>query len=112
MCCSVVGWLLCCVVCVFGCVWCVYVYGVCVCVCGVCVCVWCVCVSGVCVGGSRDRYVTMVEWISTTHLSVRWMNRAQNASLLSVCEAAAGSCVQVCVFARAAGEASLRTWPR
>ena len=77
---------------------------------GVCVCVWCV--SGVCVG--RDRYVTMVEWISTTHLSVRWMNRAQNASLLSVCEAAAGACVQVgvCVFARAAGEASLRTRPR
>ncbi|XP_067116185.1 inactive dipeptidyl peptidase 10-like [Osmerus mordax] len=42
----------------------------------------------------RDRYVTMVEWISTTHLSVRWLNRAQNASLLSVCEATAGLCVQ------------------
>ncbi|XP_037552726.1 inactive dipeptidyl peptidase 10 [Nematolebias whitei] len=42
----------------------------------------------------RDFYVTMVKWISKKHLVVRWLNRFQNASLLTVCDAAAGVCHQ------------------
>ncbi|KAM7375451.1 hypothetical protein PAMA_014519 [Pampus argenteus] len=41
-----------------------------------------------------DFYVTMVKWISNTHLAVRWLNRAQNASLLTVCDATVGVCHQ------------------
>ncbi|XP_034061339.1 inactive dipeptidyl peptidase 10-like isoform X3 [Gymnodraco acuticeps] len=41
-----------------------------------------------------DFYVTMVKWISNTHLAVRWVNRSQNASLLTVCDATIGVCVQ------------------
>ncbi|XP_034061337.1 inactive dipeptidyl peptidase 10-like isoform X1 [Gymnodraco acuticeps] len=43
---------------------------------------------------SSDFYVTMVKWISNTHLAVRWVNRSQNASLLTVCDATIGVCVQ------------------
>uniref|UniRef100_A0A671YDK8 Inactive dipeptidyl peptidase 10-like n=1 Tax=Sparus aurata TaxID=8175 RepID=A0A671YDK8_SPAAU len=43
----------------------------------------------------RDFYITMVKWISNTHLAVRWLNRPQNASLLTVCDATIGVCVQV-----------------
>ncbi|XP_068446615.1 inactive dipeptidyl peptidase 10-like isoform X2 [Clinocottus analis] len=42
----------------------------------------------------RDFYVTMVKWISNTHLAVRWVNRPQNASLLTVCDATIGVCLQ------------------
>uniref|UniRef100_A0A8P4GMQ5 Inactive dipeptidyl peptidase 10 n=1 Tax=Dicentrarchus labrax TaxID=13489 RepID=A0A8P4GMQ5_DICLA len=42
----------------------------------------------------RDFYVTMVKWISNTHLAVRWLNRPQNASLLTVCDATIGLCLQ------------------
>ncbi|XP_054864422.1 inactive dipeptidyl peptidase 10-like isoform X1 [Amphiprion ocellaris] len=42
----------------------------------------------------RDFYVTMVKWISDTHLAVRWINRPQNASLLTVCDATIGACLQ------------------
>ncbi|XP_056287698.1 inactive dipeptidyl peptidase 10-like isoform X2 [Pseudoliparis swirei] len=42
----------------------------------------------------RDLYVTMVKWISNTHLAVRWLNRPQNASLLTVCDATIGVCQQ------------------
>ncbi|XP_028286372.1 inactive dipeptidyl peptidase 10-like [Parambassis ranga] len=42
----------------------------------------------------RDFYVTMVKWISNTHLAVRWVNRPQNASLLTVCDATIGICLQ------------------
>ncbi|XP_061685737.1 inactive dipeptidyl peptidase 10-like isoform X2 [Syngnathoides biaculeatus] len=42
--------------------------------------------------GLRDFYITMVRWISNTHLAVRWMTRAQNASVLTVCDAAVGVC--------------------
>uniref|UniRef100_A0A8D3E335 Inactive dipeptidyl peptidase 10-like n=1 Tax=Scophthalmus maximus TaxID=52904 RepID=A0A8D3E335_SCOMX len=43
----------------------------------------------------RDFYVTMVKWISNTHLAVRWVNRPQNVSLLTVCDATLGVCLQV-----------------
>uniref|UniRef100_A0A3Q2WN16 Dipeptidyl peptidase like 10 n=1 Tax=Haplochromis burtoni TaxID=8153 RepID=A0A3Q2WN16_HAPBU len=39
----------------------------------------------------RDFYITMVKWISNTHLVVQWLNRPQNASLLTVCDATIGS---------------------
>nr|XP_020473422.1 inactive dipeptidyl peptidase 10-like isoform X2 [Monopterus albus] len=41
---------------------------------------------------ARDRYISMVTWISSTRLAVRWLNRAQNRSVLCVCEATTGAC--------------------
>ncbi|XP_069560301.1 inactive dipeptidyl peptidase 10 [Brachyistius frenatus] len=41
---------------------------------------------------ARDSYISMVTWISSTRLAVRWLNRAQNQSLLCVCEATTGAC--------------------
>uniref|UniRef100_A0A3Q3D8L1 Dipeptidyl peptidase like 10 n=1 Tax=Hippocampus comes TaxID=109280 RepID=A0A3Q3D8L1_HIPCM len=40
----------------------------------------------------RDHYVTMVKWISKTHTSVRWLNRAQNISILTACDTTTGAC--------------------
>eukprot|EP00063_Salmo_salar_P032315 XP_014007150.1 PREDICTED: inactive dipeptidyl peptidase 10-like isoform X1 [Salmo salar] len=42
----------------------------------------------------REHYVSMVKWISNTHAAVRWLNRPQNVSFLTVCDATIGSCVQ------------------
>ncbi|CAB1327954.1 unnamed protein product, partial [Coregonus sp. 'balchen'] len=42
----------------------------------------------------REHYVGMVKWISNTHAAVRWLNRPQNMSFLTVCDATIGSCVQ------------------
>lgn len=44
----------------------------------------------------REHYVTMVRWISKTKTSVRWLNRAQNISILTVCDTTTGACVTVC----------------
>uniref|UniRef100_A0A3Q3KQB8 Uncharacterized protein n=1 Tax=Mastacembelus armatus TaxID=205130 RepID=A0A3Q3KQB8_9TELE len=41
---------------------------------------------------ARDRYISMVTWISSTQLAVRWLNRAQNQSVLCVCKATTGAC--------------------
>ncbi|XP_050952209.1 inactive dipeptidyl peptidase 10 isoform X4 [Labeo rohita] len=41
---------------------------------------------------SRDSYISMVNWISSTRLTVRWLNRVQNQSVLCVCEATTGAC--------------------
>ncbi|XP_030623526.1 inactive dipeptidyl peptidase 10 [Chanos chanos] len=41
---------------------------------------------------SREGYISMVSWISSTRLAVRWMNRVQNQSVLCVCEATTGAC--------------------
>uniref|UniRef100_A0A671W3E2 Dipeptidyl peptidase like 10 n=1 Tax=Sparus aurata TaxID=8175 RepID=A0A671W3E2_SPAAU len=43
----------------------------------------------------REHYVTMVKWISKTRTSVRWLNRAQNISILTVCDTTTGACVTV-----------------
>uniref|UniRef100_A0A671W888 Dipeptidyl peptidase like 10 n=1 Tax=Sparus aurata TaxID=8175 RepID=A0A671W888_SPAAU len=40
----------------------------------------------------REHYVTMVKWISKTRTSVRWLNRAQNISILTVCDTTTGAC--------------------
>ncbi|KAJ8252774.1 hypothetical protein GJAV_G00205410 [Gymnothorax javanicus] len=42
----------------------------------------------------RDYYVVMVKWISTTKAAVRWLNRAQNVSILSVCDTNIGVCIK------------------
>ncbi|XP_061591315.1 inactive dipeptidyl peptidase 10 isoform X2 [Cololabis saira] len=43
---------------------------------------------------ARDGYISMVTWISSTRLAVRWLNRAQNQSVLCVCEATTGACLE------------------
>ncbi|XP_035250641.1 inactive dipeptidyl peptidase 10-like isoform X1 [Anguilla anguilla] len=42
----------------------------------------------------RDYYVVMVKWISTTKAAVRWLNRAQNVSILTVCDTNIGVCIK------------------
>uniref|UniRef100_A0A672JJJ0 Dipeptidyl-peptidase 6b n=1 Tax=Salarias fasciatus TaxID=181472 RepID=A0A672JJJ0_SALFA len=44
---------------------------------------------------ARDSYISMVTWISSTRLAVRWLNRAQNQSVVCVCEATTGACSEV-----------------
>uniref|UniRef100_A0A3B4ZMK4 Inactive dipeptidyl peptidase 10-like n=1 Tax=Stegastes partitus TaxID=144197 RepID=A0A3B4ZMK4_9TELE len=44
--------------------------------------------------GLRDFYITMVTWVSNTHLAVRWVSRPQDASLLTLCDATIGVCLQ------------------
>ncbi|XP_045079258.1 inactive dipeptidyl peptidase 10-like [Coregonus clupeaformis] len=39
---------------------------------------------------NRGHYISMVKWTSGTRLAVRWLNRVQNQSVLSVCEATTG----------------------
>ncbi|XP_075897630.1 inactive dipeptidyl peptidase 10-like [Nelusetta ayraudi] len=42
----------------------------------------------------RDHYITMVTWLSDTHLAVRWVARSQNASVLTVCDITMAACQQ------------------
>ena len=37
----------------------------------------------------------MVKWATTTKLAVNWLNRAQNISVLTLCEATTGVCTKV-----------------
>ncbi|KAJ8010672.1 hypothetical protein DPEC_G00077540 [Dallia pectoralis] len=39
-----------------------------------------------------EFYVTMVKWATTTKLAVNWLNRAQNISMLTLCETTTGVC--------------------
>lgn len=43
----------------------------------------------------REYYVTMVKWATTTKLAINWLNRAQNISILTLCEATTGVCTKV-----------------
>ncbi|XP_068602718.1 inactive dipeptidyl peptidase 10-like [Brachionichthys hirsutus] len=43
---------------------------------------------------NSDYYVTMVTWLTQAKLSVRWVNRAQNTSVLSLCDVTAGDCTE------------------
>ncbi|XP_064419316.1 inactive dipeptidyl peptidase 10 isoform X2 [Latimeria chalumnae] len=43
---------------------------------------------------SREYYITMVRWISNTKTVVRWLNRPQNVSILTVCETTTGACTR------------------
>ncbi|XP_028565940.2 inactive dipeptidyl peptidase 10-like isoform X2 [Podarcis muralis] len=42
----------------------------------------------------REYYITMVKWVGHSRLAVRWLNRPQNMSVLSLCEAATGTCTE------------------
>uniref|UniRef100_A0A668A7M6 A-type potassium channel modulatory protein DPP6 n=1 Tax=Myripristis murdjan TaxID=586833 RepID=A0A668A7M6_9TELE len=41
-----------------------------------------------------EYYVTMVKWATTTKLAINWLNRAQNISVLTLCEATTGVCTK------------------
>uniref|UniRef100_A0A8C6UC94 Uncharacterized protein n=1 Tax=Neogobius melanostomus TaxID=47308 RepID=A0A8C6UC94_9GOBI len=41
-----------------------------------------------------DFYVSMVKWTGSARVAVRWVNRAQNMSILSLCEASTGTCTK------------------
>uniref|UniRef100_A0AAQ5XGW7 A-type potassium channel modulatory protein DPP6 n=1 Tax=Amphiprion ocellaris TaxID=80972 RepID=A0AAQ5XGW7_AMPOC len=41
-----------------------------------------------------EYYVTMVKWATTTKLAINWLNRAQNISILTLCEATTGVCTK------------------
>uniref|UniRef100_A0A803YJI7 Dipeptidyl peptidase like 10 n=1 Tax=Meleagris gallopavo TaxID=9103 RepID=A0A803YJI7_MELGA len=43
---------------------------------------------------SREYYITMVNWVSNTKAVVRWLNRPQNISILTVCETTTGACMK------------------
>lgn len=42
-----------------------------------------------------EHYITMVKWVGPESLSVRWVNRAQNMSILSLCNVVTGICTTV-----------------
>lgn len=42
-----------------------------------------------------EYYVTMVKWVTPERLSVRWVNRAQNTSILSLCNVTIGDGTKV-----------------
>ncbi|KAI3356568.1 hypothetical protein L3Q82_017769, partial [Scortum barcoo] len=41
-----------------------------------------------------EYYITMVKWVTQERLSVRWVNRAQNMSILSLCDVTTGDCTK------------------
>lgn len=44
---------------------------------------------------ASEYYVTMVKWATSTKLAINWLNRAQNISILTLCEATTGVCTKV-----------------
>lgn len=42
-----------------------------------------------------EFYITMVKWVTKERLSVRWVNRAQNMSILSLCDVTQDICTKV-----------------
>lgn len=42
----------------------------------------------------REYYITSVKWATSTKLAVNWLNRAQNNSILTLCEATTGVCIK------------------
>ncbi|KAK4825801.1 hypothetical protein QYF61_002406 [Mycteria americana] len=43
---------------------------------------------------ARDYYITMVKWATSTKVAVNWLNRAQNVSILTLCDATTGVCTK------------------
>uniref|UniRef100_A0A673B3K0 Dipeptidyl-peptidase 10 (Non-functional) n=1 Tax=Sphaeramia orbicularis TaxID=375764 RepID=A0A673B3K0_9TELE len=43
----------------------------------------------------NEFYITMVKWVTDEKLAARWVNRAQNMSILSLCDATTGDCIKV-----------------
>uniref|UniRef100_A0A8C7CP75 Dipeptidyl peptidase like 10 n=1 Tax=Oncorhynchus kisutch TaxID=8019 RepID=A0A8C7CP75_ONCKI len=44
-----------------------------------------------------DYYITMVKWVTEEKIGVRWLNRAQNTSILTLCEVTMGACLKVSI---------------
>lgn len=44
---------------------------------------------------SREYYITMVKWATNTKVAVNWLSRAQNVSILTLCDATTGVCTKV-----------------
>uniref|UniRef100_A0ACB8ELE8 Uncharacterized protein n=1 Tax=Sphaerodactylus townsendi TaxID=933632 RepID=A0ACB8ELE8_9SAUR len=42
----------------------------------------------------REYYITMVKWVTQSQLAVRWLNRPQNVSVLTLCETTTGACTE------------------
>ncbi|XP_075068237.1 A-type potassium channel modulatory protein DPP6 isoform X3 [Mixophyes fleayi] len=42
----------------------------------------------------REYYITMVKWATNTKVAVNWLNRAQNISILTLCDAITGVCTK------------------
>ncbi|XP_030629996.1 dipeptidyl-peptidase 6 [Chanos chanos] len=42
----------------------------------------------------KEYYITMVKWATSTKLAVNWLNRGQNNSILTLCEATTGICTK------------------
>ncbi|XP_004372812.1 dipeptidyl aminopeptidase-like protein 6 isoform X1 [Trichechus manatus latirostris] len=42
----------------------------------------------------RDYYITVVKWATSTKVAVNWLNRAQNVSILTLCDATTGVCTK------------------
>jgi len=45
--------------------------------------------------GRSEHYVTQVRWSDNNRLAVVWTNRAQNASIVTICDITADSCYSV-----------------
>jgi len=45
----------------------------------------------------REHYVTQVRWSDDDRLAVVWSNRAQNASITTICDITADSCYSVSI---------------
>ncbi|KAG8506131.1 Dipeptidyl aminopeptidase-like protein 6 [Galemys pyrenaicus] len=42
----------------------------------------------------REYYITMVKWATSTKIAVNWLSRAQNVSILTLCDATTGVCTK------------------
>ncbi|KAJ8775840.1 hypothetical protein J1605_016067 [Eschrichtius robustus] len=42
----------------------------------------------------REYYITMVKWATSTKVAVNWLSRAQNVSILTLCDATTGVCTK------------------
>ncbi|KAM5205512.1 A-type potassium channel modulatory protein DPP6 isoform 2-T2 [Hipposideros larvatus] len=42
----------------------------------------------------REHYITMVKWATSTKVAVNWLSRAQNVSILTLCDATTGVCTK------------------
>ncbi|KAJ3591894.1 hypothetical protein NHX12_007024 [Muraenolepis orangiensis] len=42
----------------------------------------------------REHYITMVTWTTPQQVAVRWVNRAQNMSILTLCDVITAQCVK------------------
>lgn len=43
----------------------------------------------------REHYFTSATWVSTTEISVVWLNRPQNVSVMSICKSPMWKCQEV-----------------